>query len=29
MVRDGSVIELPLGGLGLHNFYLRLHIRIY
>lgn len=29
MVRDGSVIELPLAGLGLHNFYLRLHIRIY
>ena len=29
MVRDRSVIELALGGLGLHNFYLRLHIRIY
>jgi molecular chaperone DnaJ len=27
-VHDGSLIELPLGGLGLHNFYLRLHIRI-
>jgi DnaJ-class molecular chaperone len=29
MVRDRTVIELPLGGLGLHNCYLRLHIRIY
>lgn len=27
-VRDGTVIELPLGGVGIHNFYLRLHIRI-
>jgi molecular chaperone DnaJ len=28
MVRDGSVIELPLAGLGLRNFYLRVYIRI-
>jgi molecular chaperone DnaJ len=28
MVRDRSVIELPIEGLGIHNFYLRLHIRI-
>jgi DnaJ-class molecular chaperone len=27
-VRDRSVIELPIGGLGIYNFYLRLHIRI-
>jgi molecular chaperone DnaJ len=29
IVHDRSVIELPLGGLGLHNLYLRLHIRMY
>jgi molecular chaperone DnaJ len=28
MIRDRSVIELPIEGLGIHNFYLRLHIRI-
>ena len=28
MVGDRSVIEIPLRGLGIHNFYLRLHIRI-
>jgi DnaJ-class molecular chaperone len=27
-IRDRSVIELPIEGLGIHNFYLRLHIRI-
>jgi molecular chaperone DnaJ len=27
-VRDRSVIEMPIEGLGIHNFYLRLHIRI-
>jgi molecular chaperone DnaJ len=27
-VRDRSVIELPIEGLGIHNFYLRLHVRI-
>jgi DnaJ-class molecular chaperone len=27
-VRDRSIIELPIEGLGIHNFYLRLHIRI-
>ena len=27
-VPDRSVIELPIEGLGIHNFYLRLHIRI-
>jgi molecular chaperone DnaJ len=25
---DGTVMEIPLRGLGIHNFYLRLHIRI-
>ena len=28
MVRDGTMVELPLGGLGIHNFFLRLVIRI-
>jgi molecular chaperone DnaJ len=28
MVRDGTIIEMPIGGLGIHNFYLRLMIRI-
>jgi molecular chaperone DnaJ len=27
-VRDRSIIEVPIHGLGIHNFYLRLHIRI-
>lgn len=27
-VRDRGIIELPIEGLGIHNFYLRLHIRI-
>jgi molecular chaperone DnaJ len=27
-VGDGTVIEVALRGLGVHNFYLRLHIRI-
>jgi molecular chaperone DnaJ len=27
-VPDRTVIELPLHGLGVHNFYLRLHVRI-
>lgn len=25
---DGAVFELPIHGLGIHNFYLRFHIRI-
>jgi molecular chaperone DnaJ len=28
MVADRVVIEVPIHGLGIHNFYLRLHIRI-
>jgi len=28
MVADGTVMEIPLRGLGIHNFYLRLNIRI-
>jgi DnaJ-class molecular chaperone len=28
MVRDRAVIKVPIHGLGIHNFYLRLHIRI-
>jgi len=28
MVPDGTIIEVPIHGLGIHNFYLRLHIRI-
>jgi len=27
-VGDGTLRELPLRGLGVHNFYLRLHIRV-
>jgi molecular chaperone DnaJ len=28
MVVDGTVVELPLGGLGIHNFYLRVILRV-
>jgi len=28
LVRSGSVYEIPLQGLGIHNFYLRIHILI-
>jgi molecular chaperone DnaJ/curved DNA-binding protein len=28
MVRDGAVMETPIQGLGIHNFYLHLAIRI-
>jgi DnaJ-class molecular chaperone with C-terminal Zn finger domain len=28
MVNDGTVFEVPLRGLGVHNFQLRIHIRI-
>jgi molecular chaperone DnaJ len=28
VVPDGTIIEVPIDGLGIHNFYLRLHIRI-
>jgi molecular chaperone DnaJ len=28
MVGDGTVMSLPLRGLGVHNFYLRVHIRV-
>jgi len=27
-VGDGTLMEVPLRGLGIHNFYLRLHIRV-
>ena len=27
-VGDGTVMNVPLRGLGIHNFYLRLHIRV-
>jgi molecular chaperone DnaJ len=27
-VRDGTMIEVPLRRLGIHNFYLRLHMRV-
>jgi len=27
-VRDGTIIEVPLRRMGIHNFYLRLHIRV-
>jgi hypothetical protein len=28
LVRPESVIEVPLYGLGIHNLYLRLHVRM-
>ena len=28
MVRSGSIFEIPLQGLGIHNFYLRLHVLV-
>jgi DnaJ-class molecular chaperone len=28
MVRDYTLIEVPVRGLGLHNLYLRLYIRV-
>ncbi len=28
MVRDRTVIKVPIEGLGVQNFFLRLHIRI-
>ena len=28
MVKDGTIFEVPLRGLGIHNFQLRIHIRI-
>jgi molecular chaperone DnaJ/curved DNA-binding protein len=27
-VREGTVVEVPLHGLGIHNLFLRLHIRV-
>jgi molecular chaperone DnaJ/curved DNA-binding protein len=27
-VRDGTIMEVPIQGLGIHNFYLRLALRI-
>jgi DnaJ domain len=27
-VREGTVVEVPLHGLGVHNFFLRLHIHV-
>jgi len=28
MVHDRAIMEIPIHGLGVHNFYLRLHIRV-
>ncbi len=28
MVRPGTVFEIPLRSLGIHNFYLRVHLRV-
>ena len=28
MVRERTILEVPIRGLGIHNFHLRLHIRI-
>jgi molecular chaperone DnaJ/curved DNA-binding protein len=27
-VREGTAVDVPLHGLGIHNFFLRLHIRV-
>jgi molecular chaperone DnaJ len=27
-LRDGTILELPSSGFGIHNFYIRLHVRI-
>jgi molecular chaperone DnaJ len=27
-VRDGTILEVPIRGLGIHNFHIRLHVRI-
>jgi molecular chaperone DnaJ/curved DNA-binding protein len=28
MVRDGTILEVPIRGLGIHNFHIRLYVRI-
>jgi DnaJ-class molecular chaperone len=28
MVRDRTILEVPITGLGIHNFHIRLHVRI-
>jgi molecular chaperone DnaJ len=28
MVQDGTLLEVPVRGLGIHNFYVRLHLRV-
>ncbi|HPD61211.1 MAG TPA: DnaJ domain-containing protein, partial [Thermodesulfobacteriota bacterium] len=28
LIKDGTIFEIPLRGLGIHNFQLRVHIRI-
>ena len=28
MVRDGTILEVPISGLGIHNFHIRLYVRI-
>jgi DnaJ-class molecular chaperone len=28
MVRDGTILEVPISGLRIHNFHIRLHVRI-
>jgi DnaJ-class molecular chaperone len=28
LVKDGTILEIPIRGLGIHNFYLRLYIRV-
>jgi DnaJ-class molecular chaperone len=27
-LRDGTIIDVPVHGLGVHNFHLRLHVRV-
>lgn len=28
MVRDGTILEVPISGLGIHNFHIRLYVRV-
>jgi molecular chaperone DnaJ len=28
MIRDGTILEVPISGLGIHNFHIRLHVRV-
>ena len=27
MVRDGTILEVPISGVGIYNFHIRVHLR--